>query len=112
MKKKDLLRALAQSQLDYIKLDTEFHNFKEDVKSRDELMQSSFTLGLKDKGLLKELNDKLFNGLSFYEVKRQIKIYDFTNLEELLLFIDTLKKKEKVLDEYRPTNINKKNIKK
>ena len=58
------------------------------------------------------LNDKLFNGLSFYEVKRQIKIYDFTNLEELLLFIDTLKKKEKVLDEYRPTNINKKNIKK
>ena len=100
MRKKELYEQVAQAKMEYKKLEVAFSNFKEDVKSRDELIRTNFNLGIKNKEMLKELNAKIFNGVSFFEVKRQIKNFDFTNLEAVLLFIDKLKCKEDLINQY------------
>ena len=102
MRKKELIDTIAKLQMENKQLEVELANFKEDVKSRDELMRTYFNLGIKDKALLKELNEKTFGGVSFFEVKRQIKNFDFTNMEELLLCVSKLKCKEDLLNQYRP----------
>lgn len=103
MRKKELIDKMVKLQMENKKLETELSNFKEDVKSRDDLMRTYFNLGIKDKALLKELNEKTFGGVSFFEVKRQIKNFDFTNMEELLLYVSKLKCKEDMLNQYRPS---------
>jgi len=107
MRKKELYETVAKLQMENKKLEVAFSNFKEDAKSRDELIRTNFNLGLKNKELLKELNGAIFSGVSFYEVKRQIKNFDFTNMEAVLLFIDKLKCKENLINQYGPKETKK-----